>query len=148
VRIGIWQMELLAEKYQPMLSNDLAINESEKGLNGRMDCVDNASNTTTYLHILRDIGALPGWTLSSPEVRSRFNPHAVHWTAVITDMQSGLQWSVDSWFRPNGHLPMVMPLQSWVDEKKAWEPPFERLNAVPHSIHELCHSQELDLPDY
>ena len=56
VRIGIWQMELLAEKYQPLLANDLAINDFEAAVNGRLDCVDNSSNTTTYLHILRDIG--------------------------------------------------------------------------------------------
>jgi hypothetical protein len=148
VRIGIWQMELLAQKYQPALANDEAINEFERGVNGRTDCVDNASNTTTYLHILRDIGELPGWTVTSPEVRSRFNPHAVHWTAVITDIESGHQWSVDSWFRPNGHLPMVMPLQSWINEKKAWEPPYERLNPVPDSIHQLCESQQPDLPGY
>jgi len=147
VRIGIWQMELLAQKYQPSLANDRAINAFEIAQNGRMDCVDNASNTTTYLHVLRDIGELPGWKISSPEVRNRFNIHGVHWTAVITDMESGLHWSVDSWFRPNGHLPMVMPLQSWIDEKKAWEAPFARVNAVPGSIHELCYTPDLELTE-
>ncbi|WP_295587408.1 hypothetical protein [uncultured Lamprocystis sp.] len=93
-----------------------------------MDCVDNASNTTTYLHILRDIRELAGWTVSSPKVRSLFDLTAVHWTAVIIDTESGLPWSVDSWFRPNGHLPMVMPLSNWIDKEKAWEPPFERIS--------------------
>mgnify|MGYP001814693017 FL=1 len=141
VRIGIWQMESLAQKYQPVLANDHAINKYESELIGRMDCVDNASNTTTYLQILRDIGELAGWTVSTPEVRDRFNLRGVHWTAVITDKESELQWSVDSWFRPNSHLPLVMPLQSWIDEKKAWEPPFARINHVPDSIHELCTSR-------
>jgi len=145
VRIGIWQMELLAQKYQPLLANDLAINDREAGVAGRMDCVDNASNTTTYLYILRDIRELAGWTVSSPKVRSLFDLTAVHWTAVIIDTNSGLPWSVDSWFRPNGHLPMVMPLPSWIDKKTAWEPPFERLNATPHSIEELCNAPSLDL---
>ncbi|WP_373509209.1 hypothetical protein [Thiocapsa sp.] len=144
VRIGIWQMELLAQKYQPLLANDLAINVFEAGVEGRMDCVDNASNTTTYLHILRDIRELDGWTISSPKVRGRFDITAVHWTAVIIDIKSGLPWSVDSWYRPNGHLPMVMPLPSWSDEKKAWEAPFERLNATPRSIDDLCNKQPLD----
>jgi hypothetical protein len=138
VRIGIWQMELLAQKHQPLLANDLAINDFEAGVEGRMDCVDSASNTTTYLHILRDIRELPGWRVSSPKVRSRFDITAVHWTAVIIDTKSGLPWSVDSWYRPNGHLPMVMPLASWIDKKKAWNPPFARLNSTPHSIDELC----------
>jgi hypothetical protein len=145
VRIGIWQMELLAQKYQPLLANDLAINDGEAGVAGRMDCVDNASNTTNYLYILRDIRELAGWTVSSPKVRSLFDLTAVHWTAVIIDTKSGLPWSVDSWFRPNGHLPMVMPLPSWIDRETAWEPPFERLNATPRSIAELCNTQPLDL---
>jgi len=145
VRIGIWQMELLAQKYQPLLANDLAINDSEAGFEGRTDCVDNASNSTTYLHILRDIGELRGWTVSSPKVRSPFDLTAVHWTAVIIDTETGAPWSVDSWYRPNGHLPMVMPLRSWTDEKRAWEPPFARMNATPHSIDELCGTQPPDL---
>ncbi len=138
VRIGIWQMELLAQTYQPLLANDLAINDLDAALMGRMDCVDNSSNTTTYLNILRDIGELPGWMVSLPKVRRRFDITAVHWTAVIIDRETGRPWSVDSWYRPNGHLPMVMPLQGWVGEKKAWEPPFARLNPTPHSIGELC----------
>jgi hypothetical protein len=138
IRIGIWQMELLAQKYQPLLANDLAINDFESQVDGRMDCIDNVSNTTTYLHILRDIRELSGWTVSSPKVRHLFDITAVHWTAVIIDTETGLPWSVDSWYRPNGHLPMVMPLPSWIEKKKAWEPPFERLNSTPRSINELC----------
>jgi len=144
VRIGIWQMELLAQKYQPLLANDRAINDSEADVWGRMDCVDNSSNTTTYLHILQDIGELGGWKVSSPIVRNRFDVSAVHWTAVLIDTESELPWSVDSWYRPNGHLPIVMPLRSWLDEKKGWEPPFERINSTPHSIYELCDSQLAD----
>lgn len=137
VRIGIWQMELLAEKYQPLLINDLPMNELEEDTLGRTDCIDNSSNTNTYLHILRDIGELPGWTISSPDVRNRLLI-TVHWTAVMIDADSGLSWSVDSWYRPNGHLPMLMPLQDWFEAKVAWQPPFEELNATPHSIQELC----------
>lgn len=142
VRIGILEMELLAEKYQPLLANDLAINDFDAAVEGRMDCVDNSSNTTTYLHILRDIGELTGWVVSLPEVRNLFDVTAVHWTAVIIDKESGLPWSVDSWYRPNGHLPLVMPLQSWINEKKAWEPPFEGINSTPHSIYDLCNTQK------
>ena len=140
VRIGIWQMEFLAEKYQPLLVNDLPMNELEEDAEGRTDCIDNSSNTTTYLHILQDIGELPGWTVTSPDVRNRILI-TVHWTAVIVDKDSGLSWSVDSWFRPNGHLPMLMPLQDWFEEKVAWQPPFEKINATPSSINGLCKTQ-------
>jgi hypothetical protein len=138
VRIGVWQLELLAEKHQPLLANDLAINEHEEAVEGRTDCVDNSSNTTTYLNILRDTGGLQGWAVSQPKVRKRFDVNAVHWTAVIVDIETGAAWSVDSWFRPNGHLPIVMPLRSWRRERKGWEPPLNRLNPTPRSIHDLC----------
>jgi hypothetical protein len=144
LRIGIWQLELLAQKYEPLLANDRAINDFEKGVEGRMDCVDSSSNTTTYLSVLRDIGELAGWTVSLPIVRNRFDVTAVHWTAVIIDTESGIPWSVDSWYRPNGHLPLVMPLQSWIDNRKAWEPPFERENPTPPSIYGLCNTQPFD----
>ncbi|WPL18163.1 hypothetical protein Thiowin_03222 [Thiorhodovibrio winogradskyi] len=141
VRIGVWQMELLAQKYQPLLANDLAINDFEAGVHGRMDCVDNTSNTTTYLHILRDIQALTGWSVASPKVRSGLDITATHWTAVISDRDSGNPWSIDSWYRPNGHLPMVMPLSNWSDRKKAWNPPFDRVNPSPRSIDDLCQTR-------
>lgn len=142
VRIGILEMELLAQKYQPLLGNDQAINDFDGTVEGRMDCVDNSSNTTTYLHVLQDIGQLTGWEVSLPEVRHLFNVTAIHWTAVIIDQESGLPWSVDSWYRPNGHLPLVMPLQSWINDKKAWEPPFEGMNPNPYSIYELCNEAQ------
>jgi hypothetical protein len=147
IRIGIWQMEVLAQKYQPLLANDQAINDFEAGVDGRTDCVDNTSNTSNYLHILRDIGELDGWTISSPQVRKPLDVTAVHWTPVVIDTKSGDHWSVDSWFRPNGHLPMVMPMKSWLDEKKGWEPPFDHLNTVPESILDLCVPQQPDLPE-
>lgn len=100
VRIGIWQMELLAQKYQPLLANDLAINDSESGVEGRMDCVDSTSNTTTYLHILRDIRELAGWSVASPKVRSLFDLTAVHWTAVIIDTERGLPGALTHGFAP------------------------------------------------
>ncbi len=141
IRIGIWQMESLAQKYQPLLANDRAINDFDAPVPGRMDCIDNSSNTTTYLSILRHIGELDGWSVSLPKVRKLFDVTAVHWTAVILDKETGISWSVDSWYRPNGHLPMVMPLRSWIAEKRAWEPPFERLNATPRSVRALCNTQ-------
>lgn len=144
VRIGVWQMELLAERHQPLLANDRAINDFEVAAKGRMDCVDNSTNTTTYLKILQNLGELPGWVVSMPRVRNRFEVNAVHWTAVIVDTETGRSWSVDSWYRPNGHLPMVMPLESWMNDKKAWEPPFQRMNPTPSSIDALCETSEPD----
>ncbi|HSH42179.1 MAG TPA: hypothetical protein VK973_08650 [Arenicellales bacterium] len=137
LRIGIWQMETLAEKYQPLLANDEAVNDRDQGLNGRMDCVDNASNTTTYLNVLSDLGLLPGWSIKEPRIRHRFS-ELVHWTAVVVDSRDAGSWSVDTWLRPNGHLPFVMPLQAWKDDKVPWDPPFAALNPVPSYSSQFC----------
>ena len=138
LRIAVWQMELLAQKHIPVLANDRGINDKDGHLEGRTDCVDNASNTTNFLHILRDLSKLPGWTIDAPEVRHPLNLRLVHWTAVAVDEKSGSKWSVDSWFRPNGHLPYVMPLAEWVADKQGWVAPFDALNPFPAYVGELC----------
>lgn len=138
VRIAVWRMEELVEQHLPVLANDRPVNDTEFGVEGRTDCVDNATNTTTYLHVLRDLGLLSTWTVAEPKVRQRFNLERVHWTATVTDPASGAHWSVDSWYRPNGHLPFVMDLAAWRDEKTAWEGPFASLNRTPRDSRELC----------
>jgi hypothetical protein len=138
LRIGIWKMEELAAKYQPLLLNDQAVNDKDRDLDGRTDCVDNATNTTTYLNILQDLDQTPGWRVVEPEIRNRFDIRYVHWTATVVDKKSRERWSVDSWFRPNGHLPFVMPLENWVRQEIGWEPPFDRLNPYPRYSNQLC----------
>lgn len=137
LRIGIWQMELLAQKYQPLLANDAAINEDDGDRAGRMDCVDNASNTTSYLQVLGNLGLLPGWSVAAQQVRDRFS-FQVHWTAVVVDRGGAGAWAVDSWFRPNGYLPYVMPAAEWNSGRIAWQPPFAALNASPRFSSQLC----------
>ena len=104
-----------------------------------MDCIDNASNTTTYLHVLRDLGLLPGWSITAPEVRDLFSLD-VHWTAVVTDRNGAGDWAIDSWFRPNGHLPFVLPLAAWARGAPPWQPPLAGFNASPPYSSELCGS--------
>lgn len=137
LRVGIWQLQMVAQKYLPQLANDREINEFDREVEGRLDCVDSSSNTTNYLRILQDLGQLPGWTVTSPEVRNLMDFHGVHWTAVVIN-NDGSRWSVDSWFRPHGHLPFVMPLAAWTKDKKAWSPPYNNANPYPESIQELC----------
>jgi hypothetical protein len=141
VRIGIWQMEVMAQRYIPALANDLAINDKDQDLEGRTDCVDNATNTTNFLHILSELQGLPGWQVVEVEVRDRLSPKDVHWTAVLRDVATGALWSVDSWFRPHGHLPDVQPLKDWVTGAEAWKPPYEVFNPTPQTADELCSAQ-------
>lgn len=139
LRVGIWQMELLAQKHQPLLANDEPINDRDQDVEGRMDCIDNSTNTSTFISVLVDLGLLPGWSVAEPRVRDRFSMQ-VHWTAVALDVRSARAFAVDSWFRGNGHLPFVMPVTEWVQKHVAWKPPFDRLNPFPRYSNELCDS--------
>ena len=137
LRIGVWQMELLAKKYFPPLGNDLPANDQEFGVEGRTDCVDNTTNTTTFLHILSELGWLPGWSVISPAVRKPWHINRVHWTAVVKN-GTGERWSVDSWYRRHGHLPFVMPLVNWQREERAWDAPHQQINRYPKLVSQLC----------
>jgi hypothetical protein len=102
IRIAVWQMQELAQKYQPLLANDREVNDREYGVDGRLDCVDHATNTTTYLMILTDLGELPSWRVEKPGVRKPFNLNSVHWAAVLQDEVTGEKWAVI-----HGSVPMA-----------------------------------------
>ncbi|MFT5445557.1 MAG: hypothetical protein ACI9DC_000718 [Gammaproteobacteria bacterium] len=141
MRIGVWQMEVLAEKYQPVLANDQGLNDFDYDKDGRMDCIDNASNTSTALNVLHDFGLLPGWRMEESKTRNPFSLD-VHWSAAVVDARDSEDeeavWVIDSWFRANGHLPVVMPLNAWGNSLIGWEPPFSEWNHYPHYTEQLC----------
>ncbi|MCG6966231.1 MAG: hypothetical protein LJE59_06955 [Chromatiaceae bacterium] len=89
-------------------------------LSAQMDCVDEASNTTTYLTLFEQAGLLH-WHQVEPRVmRGYFIVGGwPHFTALLRERQSGDLWVVDSWFRDNGQPPDVVELATW---KAGWKP--------------------------
>ncbi|MEM8664016.1 MAG: hypothetical protein AAGF49_07810 [Pseudomonadota bacterium] len=89
------------------------------GKAGQMDCIDEASNTMSYLLVAANNGLLRHHTVARPVSRGYFldgrYPHA---TAVVVD-KAGTPWAVDSWPDANGVPPKVMPLDQWFDESPA-----------------------------
>jgi hypothetical protein len=86
----------------------------------QMDCIDESTNTTTYLHMLERAGVLKWHRVEERKTRNLFSllrwPHT---TAVISEKESGKRWAVDSWFYDNGVPPVVLPLETWFDD---WSP--------------------------
>lgn len=89
------------------------------GRPGQMDCIDEATNTTTYLRMLAAAGLLPRHTVEHPRTRGYFIFGWPHTSAVIRSLVDGDRYVVDSWFEDNGRPAHVVPLKQW---RAGWRP--------------------------
>ncbi len=87
----------------------------------QMDCVDESTNTTTYLSMMERAGLLKWHQVEDRQTRNLFFfggwPHT---TAVIREKDTDKRWAVDSWFYDNGVPPAILPLEKW---REGWKPP-------------------------
>ncbi len=86
-------------------------NLDDDGVEGRMDCIDHAHNTTAYLALLERSGWLRFHTVGERVQRGRLL--TVHWGALIAD-QDGARWIVDTWFLDPGENAVIYPLRRWL----------------------------------
>jgi hypothetical protein len=85
----------------------------------QMDCIDESTNTTTYLKILQHEGLLKWHRVQSPATRGFFIFGWPHTSAVILDTGNNREYAVDSWFHGNGVAPEIVELATWRD---GWNP--------------------------
>jgi hypothetical protein len=102
-------------------SGDIAGDLASFGtLEPQMDCIDESSNTTTYLTLFEQAELLRWHTVEPRATRGYlFFGGWPHYTALVRDKRTGEQWVIDSWFRDNGELPDVVSLDIWKD---GWKP--------------------------
>jgi hypothetical protein len=80
----------------------------------QFDCIDSATNTTTTLLVLSELGLLKHHRLIAPVSRSPLlGLGVIHTTAVLVELQGGREWAIDSWVRNDGEPPDVLPLKQW-----------------------------------
>lgn len=95
-------------------SGDLAAMQFGRGKPDQMDCIDEATNTTSLLRLLSEQGYLRHHRVLQPTARGFFldgrYPHA---TAVLAEAAGGGKWAVDSWPRANAEAPVIQPLPEW-----------------------------------
>jgi len=80
---------------------------------GQQDCIDESTNTTTYLRLFEQQGLLQHF-----EVIERAYRQAIfdqHWAAQVREKSTGTRFVVDSWFQPNGYLPIIQASEEWED---------------------------------
>lgn len=87
---------------------------------GEMDCLDEAANTTQYLHLIQAAGLLRWHHVGRPAYRGHLIDGAgPHNTATMIETASGERFAVDSFFHGNGNPADILPLSLW---KRNWTP--------------------------
>ncbi|MCP4041668.1 MAG: hypothetical protein GY731_06885 [Gammaproteobacteria bacterium] len=112
IATAVARLESLAGR-QIGTTADLGGNATGAGEPGQMDCIDESTNTTTYLRLLQDDGLLRWHTVLERRMRNKWI-FDVHWAAVIEELDNGEQYAVDSWFFENGREPVINPLEDWL----------------------------------
>lgn len=115
IRYAVAYLEQIAGQQTPM-KYDLAMNQRNPAGPGMLDCVDESTNTGTFLRLLQERG------LMRRHVTARFGVRAghiwdIHQTAVIRSLKTGIEYVVDSWFLDNGYPPYVQQLADWYKER-------------------------------
>ncbi|MGD2138702.1 MAG: hypothetical protein PVJ66_09935 [Gammaproteobacteria bacterium] len=85
----------------------------------QMDCIDESTNTHTYLYMLEKAGYFRHHRLVDRITRFGLFVGMPHTTAVIEDLETGTRFAVDSWFYDNGQPPPVIEVSEW---KSGWRP--------------------------
>jgi len=70
----------------------------------QQDCVDEATNTTSYLLLLERHGLLHNHTVERPFAKDSLT-HWTHWAAVIKETDNGERFAIDSSAGANGESP-------------------------------------------
>ena len=87
----------------------------------QLDCVDESTNTTSYLILLQQKKLLTYHDVTSPAVRLPLI-HGGRWphqSATIIEKETQITYVVDSWFHDNGFAPEIIPLSTW---RQGWKP--------------------------
>ena len=82
----------------------------------QQDCVDEATNTTSYLTVLANAALLKHHTVGTPFAKENYLRGVAgwtHWTAVLEENGSKKRYAVDSWIYANGENPAVVPADEW-----------------------------------
>ncbi|MBF0255335.1 MAG: hypothetical protein HQL47_02515 [Gammaproteobacteria bacterium] len=120
-RIG-QAIALLERLVAPLIGtqNDKAMNfQGSLAQGNQQDCIDESTNTSTFLNLIQQQGLLRFHRLQATSTRGWFIMGMPHTTAVIRETRSGIDYAVDSWFHDNGKPPEILPVSQW---RKGWHP--------------------------
>ena len=100
------------------------------GVSSQQDCVDEATNTTSYLLVLDRHGLIRHHKIDRPFAKDSIN-HWTHWAALIEETGTGSRFAIDASSGPNGDNPTVQAAASfYVPNSSADRTPPERGEAT------------------
>ena len=82
----------------------------------QQDCVDESTNTTSYMTVMQANGLLRHHKVGVPFSKENYLRGIAgwtHWTAVLIENASQQHWAVDSWIYANGENPAVVKTEEW-----------------------------------
>ena len=83
----------------------------------QLDCVDEATNTTSYMMVLANHDLIEHHTVGTPFSKGNVLVGGVanwpHWTGVLVEKKGGQRWAVDSWIYENGENPAIVETEKW-----------------------------------
>ena len=82
----------------------------------QQDCVDEATNSTSYLTVLQNEKLLRHHTVGKPFAKENYLRGIAgwtHWTATLHENEGGTRWAVDSWIYANGENPAIVESEKW-----------------------------------
>jgi hypothetical protein len=92
---------------------DLGRNLPGIGRPGQLDCIDESTNTNTYLRMIERDGLLRYHRVGKRSTRFGLFVGMPHTTAVVVDIGSDQRYAVDSWFLDNGRPPFIAKIEQW-----------------------------------
>jgi len=88
----------------------------------QLDCVDVATNTTSYLLVMQANGLIKHHTVEMTMSKEnlakgmlQLNPvkYWPHWSAILQEKATGQKWAVDRWPFDQGENPAVQKVEDW-----------------------------------
>ena len=115
ISVAIGRMYAIAGEQTPVW-RDKGGNYADGGDDGKMDCVDHSTNTSTFLRLMQARGWLRFHEVLEPLMRRRFF-FAEHRAARVRERETLRVYVVDSWFFDNGQPAAVLTLEDWLAGK-------------------------------
>lgn len=131
IRNAVKEVEKYLLSAHPVLGGDIAGNKKDTKEYGRLDCVDNATNTNNILHIINAYYPFRYWTISPPIKNKKIkNILSPHWSAVVRTEDDvfikkyhnfiganvnakSTTWTVDTWLTTFGAKPFLIEKKDW-----------------------------------